>query len=392
MQCGMNIIAVTSVFDCMSGNSGLTEEFIYTKLATKGTIYEVLSSSTTGMTRLGFIPMCVLNKDKTLRVFEGKHGILVARNGKAGQMTYLKPENYTINDHAYILSLRDDFKISMGLTLPEDKQRFLLWFICVFQQKVYEFASKTDNATWNKSDFLEMSFSIPLKNEIERVAKLYNENLQIKERVNVLLSRINSLKKRTLSVDYQNYQVKDIPVSNILDCYGGNTGLTEKEIYQTIITEGQRYRVLSASTSKKTQLGSIPKVYLNGRELEVLEDKEGILVIRKGKAGITFYHEKGKYALTDDAYFLTIKKDCEYDISLKWLISQYRQMFFKYSSSSDNGTWNMTGFFKNVRIDIPSYEEQFELVKEYDYLELLQTRIEGIQAKIAQLFTRQIVT
>ncbi len=392
MQCGMNIIAVTSVFDCMSGNSGLTEEFIYTKLATKGTIYEVLSSSTTGMTRLGFIPMCVLNNDKTLRVFEGKHGILVARNGKAGRMTYLKPENYTLNDHAYILSLRNDFKISMGLTLPEDEQRFLLWFICVFQQKVYEFASKTDNATWNKSDFLEMSISIPPKNEIERVAKFYDENLQIKEGVNVLLSRINSLKKRTLSVDYQNYQVKDSPVSNILDCYGGNTGLTEKEIYQRIITEGQRYKVLSASTSEETQLGSIPKVNLNGRELEVLEDKEGILVIRKGKAGSTFYHEKGKYTLTDDAYFLTIKEDCEYDISLKWLIAQYRQMFFEYSSSSDNGTWNMTGFFKNVKIDIPSYEEQLELVKIYDYFELLQIRIEGIQTKIAQLFTRQIVT
>jgi restriction endonuclease S subunit len=392
MQSGIKTIVATLVFDCMSGNSGLTEEFIYTKLATKGTIYEVLSSSTTGMTRLGFIPMCVLNNEKILKVFEEKHGILVARNGKAGQMTYLKPGNYTINDHAYILSLRDDFKISMGLTLPEGEQKFLLWFICVFQQKVYEFASKTDNATWNKSDFLKLSISMPQKEEIECVARIYDECLKIKERVNVLLSRINSLKKRALLVDYQKYQVKDSPVSNILDCYGGNTGLTEKEIYQTILTEGQRYKVLSASTSEETQLGSIPKVNLNGRELEVLEDKEGILVIRKGKAGITFYHEKGKYTLTDDAYFLTIKESCEYDISLKWLISQYRQIFFEYSSSSDNGTWNMTGFFKNVKIDIPSYEEQLELVKTYDYLESLQTKIEGIQVKIAQLFTRQIVT
>jgi len=107
----------------------LTEEFIYTKLATKGTLYEVLSSSTTGMTRLGFVPMCVLDNDRTLRVFEGKHGILVARNGRAGQMTYLKPGNYTINDHAYILSVRDDFKKVANISTPDDERRFLLWFI-----------------------------------------------------------------------------------------------------------------------------------------------------------------------------------------------------------------------------------------------------------------------
>ena len=387
----MNTIAVTSVFDCTSGNSGLTEEFIYTKLATKGTIYEVLSSSTNGMTRLGFIPMCVLNNGKTLRVFEGKHGILVARNGKAGQMTYLKPGIYTINDHAYILSLRDDFKISMGLTLSEDEQRFLLWFICVFQQKVYEFASKTDHATWSKSDFLEMSISIPPKEEIEHATKLYDECLQIKEKLNVLLSRINSLKKRTLSVDYQNYQARDIPISKILDYQGGNTGLTQQEIYQRILTKGQRYKVLSASTSEETELGSITKCFINGKQLKVLEDKEGILVIRKGKAGVTYYYGKGKYTLTDDAYFLTVKADCEYAFSLKWLITQYRQAFFDKSSSSDNGTWNMTGFFKDVYIDIPSYAEQLELAKKSDYLELLKTKAEGSLTKIDQLFSRQIV-
>jgi restriction endonuclease S subunit len=279
----------------------------------------------------------------------------------------------------------------MGLTLPEDEQRFLLWFICVFQQKVYEFASKTDNATWNKSDFLEMSISIPPKEEIEHAAKLYDECLQIKEKVNALLSRINSLKKRTLSVDYQNYQAKGIPISKILDCQGGNTGLTQQEIYQRILTKGQRYKILSAATSEETELGSITKCYVNGKLLKVLENKEGILVVRKGKAGATYYHGKGRYTLTDDAYFLSVKEDCEYDVNLKWLISQYRQIFFDYASSSANGTWNMTGFFKDAKIDVPSFQEQIKLAKKYDYLELLKTKTDSILLRIDQLSNRQIV-
>ena len=116
----MSTISVTQVFNCLSGNSGLTEEFIYTKINKVGTPYEVLSSSTLETTKLGFIPKCTLNNNNELKVFEQKQGILVARNGKAGQMTYLKPGNYTINDHAYIFNLRDDFKREYDVTSFDD--------------------------------------------------------------------------------------------------------------------------------------------------------------------------------------------------------------------------------------------------------------------------------
>jgi hypothetical protein len=36
------------------------------------------------------------------------------------------------------------------------------------------------------------------------------------------------------------------------------------------------------------------------------------------------------------------------------------------SSSSDNGTWNMTGFSANIIIDIPEYDKQKEVLKKYE--------------------------
>jgi hypothetical protein len=51
----------------------------------------------------------------------------------------------------------------------------------------------------------------------------------------------------------------------------------------------------------------------------------------------------------------------------------------------------MSGFFKEVEIDIPSYREQLELAEKYGYLELLQPRLEGVLAKIDRLFGGQIV-
>ena len=198
------MIMVSSVFDCMSGNSGLTEEFIYTKLTTKDTLYEVLSSATTGMSRLGFIPMCFLDNGKALKVFEGKHGILIARNGKAGQMTYLKPSAFTINDHAYILSLRNDFKKATNIVTPDQERRFLLWFICTFQSKVYEYTSKTANATWNKSDFMKMSINIPTQRKIEEVAKLYEDCLQTMNEAQQILDRLGTLLHKQMAASSEN--------------------------------------------------------------------------------------------------------------------------------------------------------------------------------------------
>ena len=53
--------------------------------------------------------------------------------------------------------------------------------------------------------------------------------------------------------------------------------------------EGLRYPVLSSSTIEETRLGEIPMCDIDGKKLKVFEDREGILVIRNGKAGTVFF-------------------------------------------------------------------------------------------------------
>lgn len=195
----MSLQQVTSIFNCMSGNPGLTEEFIYKRLARKDVLFEVLSSATTGVTKMGFIPICTLDNGRILSTFEGKQGILIARNGKAGHMTYLEPGRYTINDHAYILSLKDKFKEHFGITNPTIEKQFLMWFICTQQSLLYSFASNTDNATWNKSSFLKASIVIPTNDRIEEIAVLYQESLQVIAAAQRVIDRANSLLSKQIA-------------------------------------------------------------------------------------------------------------------------------------------------------------------------------------------------
>ena len=94
--------------------------------------------------------------------------------------------------------------------------------------------------------------------------------------------------------------------------------------------------------------------------------------------------------INDHAYILSVKKDCPYKINLKWLSIQYKEEFLSYSSSSDNGTWNMTGFFQDVVIDIPDYTEQMKIVEEHEKLEWYEVRIKEINEKIYKLTSKTI--
>ena len=77
-------------------------------------------------------------------------------------------------------------------------------------------------------------------------------------------------------------------------------------------------------------------------------------------------------------------------IHLKWLSIQYKADFLAYASSADNGTWNMTGFFNNVSIDIPDYEEQLKIVHLYERAENMQEKIADINNKLTTLLSKEI--
>ena len=61
-----------------------------------------------------------------------------------------------------------------------------------------------------------------------------------------------------------------------------------------------------------------------------------------------------------------------------------------YSSSADNGTWNMTGFFEHTKVDIPSQKEQDDIVANYENLEKRIEMIVSIEKHYQELLQKEI--
>ena len=222
---------------------------------------------------------------------------------------------------------------------------------------------------------------------------ILNSLKNIKDKLDILSKVKNhyyNLMNKELSTEYNEYQVKDISISTCIDYMSGNSGLTEEFIYQTLQNDAEKFVVLSSATEDNTMMGEIPKCIINNRPLKVFEGKEGLLVTRNGKAGYTKYLLNGKYTINDHAYILFVKEDTPYKINLKWLSIQYKQEFLAYASNSDNGTWNMTGFFSYTKIDIPSFEEQLSVVKKYDILQQRISTIEKIETQYCELISKEI--
>jgi len=136
---------VGKIFKIIGGNSGLTEDFIYdNKPNDKDEIIPILSSATIENNSLGVISKNAKIMGKKLKIFN-KECVLIARNGYAGTMIYLKNKKFTTNDHAYILTVRDEWKDKINLR----------WFVYQYQEHFYNLVtSKSDNATFNK-DYAE---------------------------------------------------------------------------------------------------------------------------------------------------------------------------------------------------------------------------------------------
>jgi len=385
---------ISKIVECLSGNSGLTEQVIYQNILVEGERYLVLSSSTEEETKLGKIPICQLKRGKPLKVFEDKEGILVIRNGKAGTTFFLERGKYAITDHAYILNLRDDcpYKVSLKWLMVQHRSRFL------------EYSSSSANGTWNMTGFFEnVRVDIPISEKQNQVVEAYEKLARLSEKIDVICHAINDARNKQLGYPFANFQGKDVPISEILSFQGGNSGLTEEYLYSQIqAVSEKKYSILTGSTDQSvaiyTHRCEHPK---NSTKLiSVIEDKPVIHVVRKGKAGTTAYFEKGNYTATDDTYLLFLRETPQktmansqrkpLQVNLKWLMYELKSRFFDYATSSDNGTWNKGKFFKEVRVDIPSYPEQNKIVEVYDELDGLQKRMEKLRTEIEALLMKQI--
>lgn len=361
------------------GDFGLTDEAIYKSI----------------QSGKPFIPIWGGNKDHSIQdrlvsingktkagnkitIFEGE-GIIISLDGSSGSMTYKKDKKFALNHHAGFFKVRSDAINKINLK----------FFVHFFDTQLKNESISEGSKTLTLDQIYNLDFDIPDFSIQQQIMTEIKPILEKKRLVEEALQQIEKIKDKFFSDDYTDFQAMAIPVKEIIDCMSGNTGLTEQFIYQKIQHSGKKYDVLGSSQEHKI-IGEIPKCEINGKPIKFFEDKEGLFVIRKGKAGHTRILIKGNYTINEDAYILSVKDDCQYKINLKWLSIQYKEDFLSYSSSADNGTWNMTGFFNNVLIDIPEYNEQMEVVNEYTYLEDYESKLKEIQNKIESIFTKNI--
>lgn len=363
------------------GSHGFTDEAIYAAINNGDGVIPMYGGNNQHSTTDRYVSPSTQTVDgNTVKVFSGE-GIIISLDGSAGSMTYKNGETFTLNHHAGFITLTD-----------EGKKKVNLVFFSYFMQSHYKSLSVSDGTkTLSLGQIYSDDFDLPDKEVQDRVIKNLLPVLDKVKEITQANIKIEQLLKKNIHYNYKSYQQRNVKISECIGYDSGHSGLTEEFIYSTMLIPGERYKVKSSATSEETLIGYVPKCKLNGKDIHINERNETLLIARNGTyVGQTEYLVGQKYTINDHAYILYVKDECPYKINLKWFSIQYKPDIMNYTSSSANGTWNMTGFFNNVIIDIPSIEEQLELVEMYEKAETLNKKICQLQKKLKSLLNKEI--
>ncbi len=140
------------LFDIKGGNSGLTEEFIYNNQPiNEDDAIIVYSSSTDETTNMGVVSRKSKIKGENIKCFKGP-AALITRNGQAGKVMFIEKGVFTINDHAYVLTVKPTYKKTIDLE----------WFVDVAEKYTKNcVTSKDANGTFSKEVFLKEEIDVP---------------------------------------------------------------------------------------------------------------------------------------------------------------------------------------------------------------------------------------
>ncbi len=362
------------------GNYALTDEAIYASINNSDEMIPLYGGNKEHLSTERKISISAKTKKGIpITVFHDE-GIIISLDGSSGSMTYKNGEKFALNHHAGFITLRKDAKNKVNLE-----------FFAIYMQNFYRNISVSDGSkTLSLTQLYQEEFDLPsyeIQCQILQSLRRISKKIEI---LNKYKERLLQLLDKELVINYAGYQAENVPISKCIDYISGNSGLTEEYIYQTLQSKDERFDILSSATEDRTMMGTVPLCKINGRILKVFNNQEGLLVTRNGKAGQTRFLVPGRYTINDHAYILFNRQDSPYEINLKWLGFQYKKTFLAYSSNSDNGTWNMTGFFKYTTIDIPLIEEQHLFVKTIENIKNKIDAIDSILKRYSNIICREI--
>jgi len=175
------------------------------------------------------------------------------------------------------------------------------------------------------------------------------------------------------------------PIKEVFKIHGGNSGLTEKVIYENQANNPENnIPVFSSATEESFYLPKVDRnLKIKGRGIKLFsKDKKYIIVARNGKAGIMNIIENINFTINDHAYIFEAKRSFIDKVNLDYFIMKYQNDFKGFVSNKDsNGTFSKE-IAENYEIAIPSLRDQEGYVQERKKLLDLKSNLKNIKTKI----------
>ncbi len=181
-------LSVNELFNVHGGDSGLTEEYLYSCLEQNNNENIFLTGSVNSLANKNSIGNLNLPKGNKKVNIHNTEGIHIIRKGKAGTITFLEKNSYVLNDDAYLLTKKKDIDVQIDLE----------WLYFTQKELFLNFSTSSDNGTWSKTGFLEHGkIDIPSFAEQKKVKTIFQKLMQRKKQMEIILVEIN----RTFSKD-----------------------------------------------------------------------------------------------------------------------------------------------------------------------------------------------
>lgn len=351
--------------------SGITEEFIYNN---PGEI-PVISASSDKFTIFGFVNKEVIPKNKIIDY----PALLIIRVGKAGLTHIVNYEKYIVTENVLVLKAKKKYHDSFNMKWVENQLR----------PQLIKNARGEINGQRNISATIikKLKFNSILLEEQNN----YSNLILTLESIDIELK--NSLKfLQDANIEYPLKNYKQVRIKDCFNITGGNSGLTEKIIYQCYTNESDdKIPVFSGATLKNNFMGFISKNKQSIIPNLKIFNAPAILVSRNGYAGTMNYISDNEFTINDHAYVMTLKEDWEGKINFIWFINQYQELFFNLvTSKSDNGTFSKE-YVERQFVRIPDIDFQNTIAKKIILKEKIIKSMQNLENKANFLLNSQII-
>lgn len=283
-----------------------------------------------------------------------------------------------------LLVTRSEFKTKVNLE----------WFTYKLRSILIKIQTNKEGVSFINKDILEIvEIELPKK-------RIQEKELNYFKRLDVIrkqyLSNIDKCSILLAKNIYFDLKLEQIQLCSILSYISRNDSLSEEGLYN--------FEKSNSTSNIKVLSGSIDNIYYGEIPsqtdgIHYLDNKQGLHIVTRGKAGKLTYLNKGKYATNTNAFIsyinegikkeIGIKTDDDETIYLKFLKIFLEPIFLDISSNSDVSVFPLTKVFTDMLIpkfvlnkEMKKIVQKFENLKEInDFLSIQIDKINNLLEK-----------